>query len=253
YLNQNEDVAFEFILESFSSHHCGDGAIYVEGIEFRAIDNVKHEEMIKKLMKVEQVQNSNTYVDQVLGLLTTFHNKFMIQKGNDELFWLGEVNGKKLLMVSAEASLYQFSDANNFTSISSAQSRFREVIELLPQQIFKIRCTIESQMLSPDIEYVCYLVFKLSKNCQGLCCPVKVRDVLHQENNEAEFIYFITPSVMNIHEITRFPIQREDGWMEIQLWKFKSTREPLSINMKFTSLEGIMAGLIVCALEFRPM
>ena len=38
--NQNEDVVFEFLLESFSSYYCGDAAVYVEGIEFRAIDKV---------------------------------------------------------------------------------------------------------------------------------------------------------------------------------------------------------------------
>ncbi|GKF00655.1 kinase-like domain, phloem protein 2-like protein [Tanacetum coccineum] len=40
FLNKNEDVGFEFLLECFSSSHCGDGAIYVEGIEFRAIEKV---------------------------------------------------------------------------------------------------------------------------------------------------------------------------------------------------------------------
>ena len=40
FLNQNEDVVFEFLLESFSSYYCGDAAVYVEGIEFRAIDKV---------------------------------------------------------------------------------------------------------------------------------------------------------------------------------------------------------------------
>ncbi|MFS7990898.1 putative phloem protein [Helianthus anomalus] len=45
--------------------------------------------------------------------------------------------------------------------------RFQEVIELLPQQVFRISCTIKSQMLSQDTEYVCYLVFKLSETCQG--------------------------------------------------------------------------------------
>ncbi|GJT58530.1 kinase-like domain, phloem protein 2-like protein [Tanacetum coccineum] len=34
FLNQNEDAIFEFLLESFSSYYCGDGAVYVEGIEF---------------------------------------------------------------------------------------------------------------------------------------------------------------------------------------------------------------------------
>nr|GFD07759.1 protein kinase-like domain, phloem protein 2-like protein [Tanacetum cinerariifolium] len=88
-------------------------------------------------------------------------------------------------------------------------------------------------------------------------CPVKVRDILHQENKEAEFLYFITPEPSNIHDITRVPEQREDGWMEIQLWNFNSAQEfkddSLSMNMRFTSLEGTMSGLIVCGLEFRPM
>nr|GEV36617.1 retrovirus-related Pol polyprotein from transposon TNT 1-94 [Tanacetum cinerariifolium] len=83
---------------------------------------------------------------------------------------------------------------------------------------------------------------------KGLHCPVKVRDILHQENNEAEFVYFITPSPLNINGITRVPKQREDGWMEIQVWKFNSTYEfkddSLSIDMKFTSHEGTMSGLI---------
>ncbi|GKC39514.1 kinase-like domain, phloem protein 2-like protein [Tanacetum coccineum] len=104
-------------------------------------------------------------------------------------------------------------------------------------------------MLSPDTEYVCNLLFKLSENCRGMHCPVKVRDVLHQENKEAEFLYFITPEPSNIHDITRVPKQREDGWMEIQLWKFNSAHEfkddSLSMNMRFTSLEGTMPGLIV--------
>ena len=111
-------------------------------------------------------------------------------------------------------------------------------------------------MLSADTEYTCYLVFKLSEECQGLHNPLKVRDLLHQVNEEAEFFYFITPSPPNINDITRVPKQREDGWMEIQVWKFNSTHEfkddSLSIDMKFTSHEGTMSGLIVCGLEFRP-
>ena len=40
FLNQNEDVVYEFLLESFSSYYCGETAVYIEGIEFRAIDKV---------------------------------------------------------------------------------------------------------------------------------------------------------------------------------------------------------------------
>ncbi|GKB81043.1 kinase-like domain, phloem protein 2-like protein [Tanacetum coccineum] len=310
-----EDVMFTFLLESFSLYYCGDSAIYVEGIEFRAIEKVKHEEIVKlmevqqvlksnfnldhvqrlpaeeiskihsnydellwmgelngkkllvlsakaavkheeivKSMEVQQVMKSNINVDQVQQLPT--EEIFKIHSNYDELFWMGKLNRKKLLVLSAKATVSKFSNADLFTSKPSAHSRFQEVFELLPQQAFYINCTIRSQMLSADTEYACYLVFKLSKECQGLHNPVKVRDLLHQINEGAEFFYFITPSPLNINDITRVPKQREDGWMEIRLWKFNSTRDfkdaSLSIHMKFTSHEGTMSGLIICGLEFRP-
>ncbi|PWA62780.1 protein kinase-like domain, Phloem protein 2-like protein [Artemisia annua] len=256
FLNQNEDIVFDFLLESFSSYHCGDGAVYVEGIEFRAIDEVKHEE-IGKLKEVQQVLKSDFNVDQVQQLPTNFEEIFKIRRKYEELFWLGEVNGKKLLVLSAKAVLYKYSNVDLFSSKPLAETRFQEVIELLPQQVFHLNCTIKRQMLSQDTEYMCYLVFKLSEKCQGLHCPVKVRDVLHKENNEVEFVYFITPSALNINGNTQVPKQREDGWMQIQVWKFNSAHEfkddSLSMDIKFTSHEGSMSGLIVCGLEFRPM
>nr|GEV63581.1 protein kinase-like domain, phloem protein 2-like protein [Tanacetum cinerariifolium] len=249
FLNQNKDVIFEFLLESFSSYYCGDGAVYVEGIEFRAIDEVKHKE-IGKLKEVQQVLHSNFNMDQVQQLPTNFEEIFKICRNYDELFWLGEVNEKKLLVLSAKAVLYKFSNVDFFVSKALAESRFQEVIELLPQEVFHLNCMIKSQMLSQDTEYVSYLVFKLSEKCQGLHCPVKLRDVLHKENNGVEFVYFTTPSALNINGNTRVPKQREDGWMEIQMWKFNSTHEfkdgSLSVDIKFTSHEGTIIGKMIC-------
>ncbi|GJS43572.1 kinase-like domain, phloem protein 2-like protein [Tanacetum coccineum] len=181
FLNQNQDVVFEFLLESFSLYYCGESAVYIEGIEFRAIDKVKQQE-IGKLKEVQQVLKSNFNVDQVQHLPTNFEGIFKIHKNLDELFWLGEDDEKKLLVLSAKAALYKSSDVDLFTSKPSAQSRFQEVLELLPQQVFYVNCTIRSQMLSPDTEYVCYLVFKVSEEYQGLHNPVRIRDLLHQEN-----------------------------------------------------------------------
>ncbi|GJR14958.1 hypothetical protein Tco_0797610 [Tanacetum coccineum] len=153
FLNQNEDVIFEFLLESFSSYYCGDGAIYIEGIEFRAIDEVKHKE-IGKLKEVQQVLNSNFNMDQVQQLPTNFEEIFKICRNYDELFWLCEINEKKLLVLSAKAVLYKFSNVDFFVSKALAES-----------------------------------------------------------------------SALNINGNTRVPKQREDGWMEIQMWKFNSTHE----------------------------
>nr|GFC69643.1 protein kinase-like domain, phloem protein 2-like protein [Tanacetum cinerariifolium] len=126
FLNENKDVDFEFLLESFSSHYCGESAVYVEGIEFRAIDKVKHEEA-GKLKDVQQVFNSNFNMDQVQQLPTNFEEVFNICRNYDELFWLGEVDQKKLLVLSAKAALYKFSNVDLFTSKQSSQSRFQEV------------------------------------------------------------------------------------------------------------------------------
>ncbi|GJV29185.1 kinase-like domain, phloem protein 2-like protein, partial [Tanacetum coccineum] len=260
---ENCQERFETVVEMFSSKHVyvnlkyrKGHETYVEGIEFRAIDKVKHEK-IGKLKEVQQVLKSDFNVDQVQQLPTNLEEIFKVCRNYDELFWLGEVDGKKLLVLSAKAALYKFTNVKTFTSKPPAQSRFQEVIELLPQQVFYINCMINSQLLSPDTKYVCFLLFKLSENCQGTHCPVKVRDVLHQGKKEAEYLYFITPEPTNIHDITLVPRQRKDGWMEIQLQKFNSAHEfkddSLSMNMRFTSLEGTMSGLIVCGLEFRPL
>lgn len=135
--------------------------------------------------------------------------------------------------------------------------RFQEVIELLPQQAFGINCMIERHTLSRDTEYECFLVFKITEDCDGLHCPVKVLDLLQQENKEAEVIYLTSPSPWNIHDITRVPKQREDGWMEVNVWQFNSSDEVendcITVNLKFISYEGTMSGLIVEGLEFRPM
>ncbi|GJZ13489.1 kinase-like domain, phloem protein 2-like protein [Tanacetum coccineum] len=211
FLNQNQDDVFEFLVESFSSYCCGGAAVYV-----------KHED-IGKLKEVQQVLKSDFNVGQAQQLPTNFEEIFKICRNYDDLFWLGEVEGKKLLVLSAKAALYKFSNVDIFTSKPPAESRFHE----------------------------------LSEKSQGLHCPVEVQDVLHKENNEDEFVYFITPSPLNTNDITRVPKQREDGWMEIQVWKFNSTHEFkddfLSMNMKFTRHQGTMSGLIICGLEFRPM
>ena len=81
---------------------------------------MKHEE----IGKLKDVLESNFNVDRVQQLPTNFEEIFEIHRNYDELFWLGEVNGKKLLVVSAKAALYKFSNADLFTSKPSSQSRF---------------------------------------------------------------------------------------------------------------------------------
>ncbi|CAH1429383.1 unnamed protein product [Lactuca virosa] len=175
-----------------------------------------------------------------------------------KLFSLNDVNKQKHYMLSAKDALYQSSDVKFFDPIPSTQSRFQNAIELQRQQMFHIKCKIESQRLSADTKYSCYLVFKLSKKCHGLHCPVIVRDLLQQrQNKEKGIVYFRSPSPCNVNDTDRVPVEREDGWREINVWKFNSSNklrdDCVSINLKLISYEGTMSGLIISSLEFRPM
>ncbi|GKC34806.1 hypothetical protein Tco_1047190 [Tanacetum coccineum] len=106
FLNQNKDVVFEFLVECFSSYYCGDAAIYIDGIQFRAIDKVKHEQ-IAKLKEVQQVLKSDFNAGQAQQLPTNFEEIYKICRNYDDLFWLGEVEGKKLLVLSAKAAFHE--------------------------------------------------------------------------------------------------------------------------------------------------
>ncbi|XP_024984270.1 uncharacterized protein LOC112520203 [Cynara cardunculus var. scolymus] len=230
FLNHKEGIDLEVLLESFSSYYCGSGAIYVEGIEFQAVDNVRHED--------------NEKLREVQGVLTS-------------KLWLSKVDGKKCHMLPAKDVLYDSSNDKFFNWKPSTESRFQEVIEVLPRQVFGIKCKIESQMLSPNTDYVCYLVFKLSERCRGLHCPVKVRNLLHRKNKEIGIVYFRFPSLWNILDTDRVPRRREDGWMEVNVWKFNSNdgirHDSIPVNLKLISYEETMSGLVVCGLEIRPM
>ncbi|KAK9057851.1 hypothetical protein SSX86_022689 [Deinandra increscens subsp. villosa] len=235
FLCHNKDTNFEVELESFSRYYCRSDAIYIEGIEFRPIDRVKNEE----IEEAKEVLNSNSKKDYLLP-------------------W-DEVKRKKhlMIMLSAKGVSYNSFNVKDLNLKHPAESRFKEVIEVVPQQVFRIKLKIPSQMLSPDTKYACYLVFKLTEKCHGLHCPVKVRDLLHRNNKEVDIIYFRSPCPWNLHRSHSVPEQREDGWMEVKVWKVNSSHQLrndyIPVNLKLITYEGTMSGLVVCGLEFRSM
>ena len=67
-------------------------------------------------------------MDQVQKFPMNFEEMFKICGNYNESFWLGEVNEKKLLVLSAKAALYEFFNVDLFTSKPSPQSRFGFII-----------------------------------------------------------------------------------------------------------------------------
>lgn len=134
--------------------------------------------------------------------------------------------------------------------------RFAELVEILSYHELRIKCNIETQMLSSDTAYACFLVFKLSENCRGLKCPVKARDLLPYKKERTKIISLTSPSTVNLDKIKWIAEQREDGWMEVIVWEtvFENFNdETIPMDLKLICFEGTMAGLIVCGIEFRPI
>ncbi|KAF5783848.1 putative phloem protein [Helianthus annuus] len=258
FIPHKKDVVFEVLLERLSRYYCGSGAIYLEGIHFRVISDAilkVKPEGYEKLKGVERDLKSNSNSNSVQQMSVDYDVITQLEDG-EKLFSLSKANGKKWHMLSAKMVLYESSDVKcyNWKALDESESRFQEVAELLSHQVFRIKCKIETQKLSADTDYACYLVFKLSQKCHGLQCPVKVRDVLLRKNKEFKFLYFRSPRAVNLHNIERVPKPREDGLMEVIVWEFNSgNNDHVPMSLKLGCYEGTMSGLMVYGIEFRPL
>ncbi|KAI3691122.1 hypothetical protein L2E82_49340 [Cichorium intybus] len=308
--SDKESIDFEVLLESFSTHYCGRRGIFVEGIEFQAIQSVdiKQKEELKDGLNTGRILNrkSNMYsceqmvIDDknikndgmnVEGMLTTqldldwweqmlYHYENIIRRSGkpaeeidyeeelcfllsdgiridkgEKFFSLSKVNQKKCQMLCAKAIIYDSSNVR-FRELPTG-SRFGKYAKILSHQDLGIKCDIETQMLSSNTTYACYLVFKLSEDCRGLEFPVKARDLLLHRKERTKIISFTYPSIVNLDKIKWIPEQREDGWMEVMVWEtiFDNTNndEYIPMDLKLSCYEGNMYGLILYGIEFRPI
>ncbi|GJW36799.1 phloem protein 2-like protein, partial [Tanacetum coccineum] len=271
--SHSQIIDFEVQLKSFCGHPCGSGPIYIDGIEFRPINNVDHEESVDRLinadLSVNSDQQSSSDIQEIITrsqydvptmtkqeldkLLST---GVLIDNG-EKVFFLSKVNCKKGHMLSAKAVINKSPDAKFTKCPSSTMFRFEDVVELQRHQAFSIKCDIETKMLSPDTAYACYLVFQLPENSEGLKCPVKTRDLLNKNNKESTIIYLKAPGPIDLYRDKRIPENREDGWMEVRVWKFVYNNEIkdncIPMELKLSCLGGTMSGLIICGVEFRPI
>ncbi|KAJ9556483.1 hypothetical protein OSB04_011097 [Centaurea solstitialis] len=275
--SDSETNDFDVLLESFSRYYCGNCGMFVEGIEFQAIsrmDCIENKELNDEksfkpdlnMDRVEQMaidcqdiikrSESNTQTASKEDLYFLLFKGILIDKG-EKLFSLSKVNGKKCHMLPAKKVIYNPSNVTLYNIKPQAQSRFAECVHILYHHEFRIKCNIETQMLSLDTTYACYLVFKLSEKCRGLRCPVKARDLLPYKKERTKIISFTSPTTVNLNKIKWIPEQREDGWMEVKVWETRlddrHDGESIPVDLKLLSFEGTMFGLILYGIEFRPM
>ncbi|KAL8244635.1 hypothetical protein R6Q59_010893 [Mikania micrantha] len=269
--NNNETINCDILLESFSHYYCGNWGIFVEGLEFNAIHSLeecKDNNRLNVGKNVPRILKPDLYIEclEIIKrsenniqnapkeeLSVLLYNGILIDKG-EKIFSLSKVNGKKCHMLRAKAVIWDSSNAKCYNIKPQAQSRFEDVVEILLYHEFRIKCDIETQLLSSDTSYACFLVFKLSEKCHGLKCPVKARDLLPANAKQrTKIICFRTPSAVNLNKIKWIPEQREDGWMEVIIWETISDRNNIPMDLKLITFQGTMSGLIISGIEFRPI
>ncbi|KAK9063029.1 hypothetical protein SSX86_016899 [Deinandra increscens subsp. villosa] len=240
-LNHKEDDDFEVLLESFSRCYCGSSSIYIEGIEFQAIEKVIKDEEIERLNEVQQSseENSNTDKEEKQAMM---------------------LSAKEVVHTSSELWIPHRFDGRRYRTIQvyHDSSRFSGAIEFQRYQVFRIKCKLEHKMLSAITKNACYLVFKLSEKCCGLHGPVLVRNLFHRKQKDTGVLYFRSPNRRDlVYDNDWIPEKRKDGWMEVILWVFNSANElendHLLVDLKLITYEGSMSGLIMNGIEFRPI
>ncbi|GKC01907.1 phloem protein 2-like protein [Tanacetum coccineum] len=169
FVNKDQTTDLEILLESFSRYYCGSCVIFVEGIEFRP---VTVDAVVNKEIKNEKD------VQGVYQLGSDMHSGE--KSGNDyhELFSVSKVSMKKCYMLSAKSVIYSCPNVKCIIRASRSQirCRFAEVVEILSHYEFRIKCNIERELLSPNTNYGCFLVFQISEECRGLKGPMKGLD-----------------------------------------------------------------------------
>ncbi|GJV40818.1 phloem protein 2-like protein [Tanacetum coccineum] len=268
--SDNQIIDLEVQLESLWGHPCGSGPIFVDGIEFRPIDNVEHEKSVDRSINADssinwdqqlssdfqEIMKRSQYDVLTMTKQELVSTGVLIDNG-EKLFSLSKRNSKKCHMLPAKAVINKSLNAEYSKCQPSATSRFEEVVELQCHRAFSINCNIETKMLSTDTAYACYLVFQLPENSEGLKCPVKAQDLLNKNNKESTIIYLKAPGPVDLYRDKRVPENREDGWVEVRVWEFVYNNEIKDIyipmELKLACLGGTMLGLIICGIEFRPI
>ncbi|GJZ18088.1 kinase-like domain, phloem protein 2-like protein [Tanacetum coccineum] len=231
----------------------------VEGILFQPLEKVEDEQLVEDQKLSYDSLQWTMKKDLSTNLLKWFH----INRSQEG--YAVDKNRRKYLMSSARGVIR----SDNVYFKSSRESRFREVA-MITKHGFKIRKQIKSEKLSRDVRYAVYLVYKLTQEQSKFEAPLKIVDYNIEYKYAPDCIYLLNPldtpfigkhlDQDNQNPINRpklkagVPLQRSDGWMEVELSEFKVT-----LNYSYIHLELMhrphkdFSGLMIQGIEVRPI
>uniref|UniRef100_A0A0V0HX18 Putative F-box protein-like n=1 Tax=Solanum chacoense TaxID=4108 RepID=A0A0V0HX18_SOLCH len=207
--------------------------------------------------------------------------------GGTKSFSLEKCSGKKCYMLAARSLAIIWADTPRYWRwIPLPESRFSEVAELLDVCWFDISGKINTSMLSPDTNYAAYFVFTTKSRTYGFdhqSAEGAVGISGHERKPQTVFLdpeaarrhmYQIVPRRLGLlnqmadilrrgvnpppsenNVQARYPQQRSDGWIEVELGEFFVKRgQDVELEMSLTEVKvgNWKSGLVVEGIEIRP-
>ncbi|KAL8238961.1 hypothetical protein R6Q59_015528 [Mikania micrantha] len=275
FTSDSQIVNLEILFDEFENFF---DSVEVEGIEFRPLEKVEHKD------ENQSISDSDAYWEEKLPTdyedimkwstdimqwttkkeaYSIIHKGFLIDDG-EKWFFLNK-NGKKCHMLSVA-----YIESSNKHHLHLYGPRFKRAIFLYLSRL-AIDCKIQSHLLSPQTTYKTYLVYKyLRENQSKFEDPVEVSETFGSHDNNW-YMYLASPTTpvirpkanQNTHnpvhrpQIIGIQQQRNDGWMEVQIWEFQTvaTVEIIRMSLQLTSSHGnrVKRGLVIQGFEFRPI
>ncbi|PHT48962.1 hypothetical protein CQW23_13170 [Capsicum baccatum] len=207
--------------------------------------------------------------------------------GGSKSFSLEKGSGKKCYMLAARSLAIVWADTPRYWRwMSLPESRFSEVAELLDVCWLDISGKINTSMLSPDTNYAAYLVFTTKSRTYGFdhqSAEGAVGISGHEKNTQIVFLdpeaarrhmyqivprrtgFFnqmadilrreVNPPPSESEAQARYPQQRSDGWIEVELGEFFVKRgQDVELEMSLMEVKegNWKSGLVVEGIEIRP-
>ncbi|KAF5774424.1 putative protein kinase RLK-Pelle-CrRLK1L-1 family [Helianthus annuus] len=185
---------------------------------------------------------------------------FQIFSKTTDIWFSLDNNGKKCHMISST----KIDIRSSHRKIRQLpESRFGEAVQLLDSDYMFIETEVQSQLVSSETTYACYLVYKTPKDQSRFVAPMEVKD----RKCDSWYIYLASPQTpiirtkagQNTHnpvnrpKIKGIPQQRNDGWIEVQIWELRAANTMNMELMMGVSGTKKISRLIIEGIEFRPI
>ncbi|CAN1219746.1 F-box protein PP2-B13 [Linum perenne] len=123
----------------------------------------------------------------------------------------------------------------------------------------EIEGKIRAKMLTPNTKYGAYLLIQITDRSYGLD---SMPSVVSKKNSQVEMMERlmyghrteVSKSRVAVDGEGRLPVEREDGWLEVEIGEFFSGESDEEVRMCLKEVKGyhLKGGLVVEGIEVRP-